>query len=158
MGRHIDHEAVARHRSYRIAEPIERHRFMGAYRLGQQFNATGTDSYAEFQRMWASGDSAGLAGFIEGLASGQKLRPVMQPSPRHRLPGITHRQKDVLRLRAQGLSQQQVADRLNLSIDTVKTHIQNARRRLGAKSLTHAVTLAYATGQLTLPDLRERNH
>jgi DNA-binding CsgD family transcriptional regulator len=49
---------------------------------------------------------------------------------------------EVLDLLAQGLNGEEVAARLFLSPETVRTHIRNAMRKLRADTRVHAVALA----------------
>ncbi|HWI64249.1 MAG TPA: LuxR C-terminal-related transcriptional regulator [Symbiobacteriaceae bacterium] len=55
---------------------------------------------------------------------------------------LSERELEILRLMAGGLSNQQIADQLYLSIGTVKTHIHNLSGKLEAQSRTHAVARA----------------
>ena len=55
---------------------------------------------------------------------------------------LTERERDVLALMAAGSSNQQIADRLFLSLGTVKFHIGNIYSKLGVDSRVAAVTLA----------------
>jgi len=56
---------------------------------------------------------------------------------------LTPRQMEVLRLVAQGLGNEQVAQRLGLSPFTVKNHVHNILERLGVSDRTEAVSYAY---------------
>ena len=58
----------------------------------------------------------------------------------------TEREIEVLRLIAQGLSNQTIADRLFLSLNTVKSHTRNIYGKLGVHNRTHAVGKAIALG------------
>ncbi|MFD6698454.1 MULTISPECIES: DNA-binding response regulator [unclassified Microbacterium] len=53
--------------------------------------------------------------------------------------GLTARESEVLALITQGLSNAKIADRTHLSINSVKTYIRSAYRRIGATSRTEAV-------------------
>lgn len=55
---------------------------------------------------------------------------------------LTEREIDVLRLLIKGLSYQQVANNLNVSYETVKTHIKHLYSKLGVSNLTEAVVKA----------------
>jgi LuxR family maltose regulon positive regulatory protein len=52
---------------------------------------------------------------------------------------ITAREQDVLRLLSQGLSNREIADRLCVSLGTVKTHLANIYAKLGVSSRVQAV-------------------
>jgi LuxR family maltose regulon positive regulatory protein len=54
---------------------------------------------------------------------------------------LTLRELEVLRLIESGCANQEIADRLVISIPTVKRHISNIYAKLGAKSRTHAISL-----------------
>ncbi len=55
---------------------------------------------------------------------------------------LTHRQREILQLLANGESTTVAARELDLSEETVKTHIKTALARLGARNRTHAVAIA----------------
>lgn len=55
--------------------------------------------------------------------------------------GITPRELEILRLIAAGLSNREIADRLFVSENTVKTHSSRLFGKLGAKRRTQAVQL-----------------
>jgi DNA-binding NarL/FixJ family response regulator len=59
---------------------------------------------------------------------------------------LTTRQRDVLRLIAQGRSNKQIARDLDLSQNTVKIHVAGVLRALGAANRTQAVMLARERG------------
>ncbi len=59
-----------------------------------------------------------------------------------RLLGISARELDVLRSMAQGQSNQEIADKLFISLPTVKSHSSSLFGKLGVKSRTQAVLKA----------------
>ena len=61
---------------------------------------------------------------------------------------LTTRELEVLRLIEAGDTNQDIADRLVISIPTVKRHISNINTKLGAKNRTQAVSLARELGLL----------
>ena len=63
--------------------------------------------------------------------------------------GITPREYEVLELVAQGLSNQEIADRLFVSLNTVKTHASNVFSKLDAQRRTQAIQKAQTLGLLS---------
>jgi DNA-binding NarL/FixJ family response regulator len=59
---------------------------------------------------------------------------------------LTAREIEVLRLIAKGCSNKVIADRLDISEDTVKGHVSNILEKLKANDRTHAVTIALHRG------------
>jgi len=55
---------------------------------------------------------------------------------------LTNRERDILRLLVDGLSNPEIAEQLNLSRSTVKTHVSHILEKLGVDSRVEAVTLA----------------
>ena len=64
------------------------------------------------------------------------------------LPGITRREREVLGLLAEGLTNRQIADRLVVSEHTVHRHVTNILRKLDLPSRTAAAALAVRSGLL----------
>jgi LuxR family maltose regulon positive regulatory protein len=64
---------------------------------------------------------------------------------------LSEREIEVLQLIAEGLTNQKVADRLYLSLHTVKVHARNIYGKLGVKNRTQAVAKARALGILVEP-------
>ena len=62
--------------------------------------------------------------------------------------GITPRELDILELIAQGLSNREIAEKLFVSENTVKTHSSRVLSKLGAKRRTQAVQLGKTYGLL----------
>jgi DNA-binding NarL/FixJ family response regulator len=79
-----------------------------------------------------------------------------QPDPRlpaaGQLDELTSREREVMVLVASGLSNDQIAEHLVVTIATARTHVSRALRKVGARSRAQLVTLAYETG-LVLPKM-----
>jgi NarL family two-component system response regulator LiaR len=59
---------------------------------------------------------------------------------------LTERERDVLALMAEGLSNQQIAEALFIGIKTVKTHVSHILAKLGVEDRTQAALLAVKNG------------
>ncbi|MSO93101.1 MAG: response regulator [Rhodospirillales bacterium] len=55
---------------------------------------------------------------------------------------LSRRQREILSLLAEGLSNQAISDRLNLSLSTVKSHVTATMKALGVKNRTQAALIA----------------
>lgn len=62
---------------------------------------------------------------------------------------LTPREREVLELFATGKSNQAIADELVLSLNTVRTHVQNVLTKLGAHSKLEAAAIATREGLIT---------
>jgi DNA-binding NarL/FixJ family response regulator len=78
---------------------------------------------------------------IEEFASRAK-----QPPPSEALDELTEREREVMALVAEGLSNEEIADRLVVSPATAKTHVSRAMVKLGARDRAQLVVLAYEHG------------
>lgn len=65
---------------------------------------------------------------------------------------LTPREIELVRLSAQGLSMKEMARRVRRSEATVRTHLDHAKQKLGAKSLPAMVSRAHALGMEPEPD------
>jgi DNA-binding NarL/FixJ family response regulator len=94
-------------------------------------------------RAVVAGDSLLFPAKIRSLA--QRHRPQQPPVGRAGAK-LTDREADVLRLVAAGLSNAEIAEKLVVSLQTVKTHVGNVLGKLGARDRTQAVIFAYESG------------
>jgi DNA-binding NarL/FixJ family response regulator len=106
-------------------------------------------------RVVAAGEALLAPGVTRRLISEfTRLRPVPETLPSTPLSALTPRETEVLRLVAEGLSNPEVARRLVVTEETVKTHVSRILAKLGLRDRTQAVVAAYESG-LVVPG-RER--
>jgi DNA-binding NarL/FixJ family response regulator len=101
-------------------------------------------------RVIAAGDALLAPGVTRRLISEFAQRPTAKPRPILALEELTQREKEVLQLVAEGLSNPEIATRLVVTDETVKTHVSHILNKLGLRDRTQAVVTAYETG-LVIP-------
>jgi DNA-binding NarL/FixJ family response regulator len=74
-------------------------------------------------------------------------QPPAQSVPRPLAP----REVEVLQVLGTGVSTQQAAEQLAMSVHTLRTHLKHAMRKLQARSRLEAVLIAYNAGLIELP-------
>jgi DNA-binding NarL/FixJ family response regulator len=79
--------------------------------------------------------------------AGQVLRLLLQENEERRgndrlLSALTPREREVLTCLAEGAGRREVAERLHISANTVRTHLQNLMTKLGVHSTLEAVTMS----------------
>jgi DNA-binding NarL/FixJ family response regulator len=92
--------------------------------------------------------ASGEALFGPGVAE-RLMRYLAEATPsaeRAAFPELTDREREVLWLLAQGLSNQEVADRMGISLKTARNHVSNILGRLQVADRTEAVARARAAG------------
>jgi DNA-binding NarL/FixJ family response regulator len=80
-----------------------------------------------------------------------RLLPRFQRGTQRAGGDLTDREREVLGLLADGLSNAAIAERLTVSVHTVRNHIANLSAKLGAHSKLEALSIAVRDG--LLPDL-----
>jgi DNA-binding NarL/FixJ family response regulator len=84
---------------------------------------------------------------VRALAAGESyvdpvLAGTLAASVAERVPELTVREREVLRLLADGLSNEEIGKALFISAETVRTHLRKAMDKLGAETRTQAVAVA----------------
>jgi DNA-binding NarL/FixJ family response regulator len=96
-------------------------------------------------RAVAAGEALLSPGITKKLISEFALRS-KEPTPLPRLELLTEREKEIVALVAEGLSNDEIARRLVVSPATVKTHASRAMIKLGARDRAQLVVFAYESG------------
>jgi DNA-binding NarL/FixJ family response regulator len=78
---------------------------------------------------------------IEAFATNSR-----EPRPSTDLDVLTEREREVMALVAEGLTNDEIGDRLFVSPVTAKTHVNRAMTKLGARDRAQLVVVAYQTG------------
>lgn len=95
-----------------------------------------------FAAAWAKGERWSLA---RAIAEAKAIAAVPRSSPEGTSPLLTPRERDVLQLLGEGLSNQQIASALSISEATVKTHVNHIFAKLGVDSRVAAARVARDT-------------
>ncbi|CAM5588007.1 response regulator [Streptomyces aurantiogriseus] len=107
-----------------------------------------TDALLAGIRTVASGEALLSPGATQALITRFLSTPAPGSllAPPERLSDLTPREREVTVLAAQGMSNDEIAAELVLSVLTVRTHIQRALAKLGARDRAQLVVIAYQTG------------
>jgi DNA-binding NarL/FixJ family response regulator len=87
--------------------------------------------------------TAALTGNLDGAPAARRPE---SDKPLGREAGLSARESHVLRLIVQGYTNVEIAERLYLSVNSIKTYIRTAYRKLGVSSRQQAVTWAIQHG------------
>ena len=169
-------EAIGRHISeltFAGSERSQAEEIMAAIQRGEQWQGTfrlrrkdGT-AFAAFVKdspvLDADGELVGIVGVSIEIGDPELARAVRalvsdgthRGSNNHhglgrRTRTLSPREREVLGLLARGLTGEQIAERLVLSPETVRTHIRNAREKLGASTRVEAVTMALIAREIQI--------
>jgi DNA-binding NarL/FixJ family response regulator len=97
-------------------------------------------------RVVAGGDAL-LAPSVTRRLIARFAAPATDPRPAERaLDGLTDRERQVLALVAEGLTNAEIGARLRITPGTAKTHIARLLHKLGARDRVQLVIIAYRTG------------
>ncbi|MGX1911215.1 response regulator [Streptomyces phaeochromogenes] len=105
------------------------------------------DQLAEAIRVVAAGDALLAPGITRRLiAEFSRLDSTPRAPLKQRVGELTERETEVLALIAQGLSNAEIAERLFVAEQTVKTHVGRILVKLGLRDRTQAAVFAYECG------------
>jgi PAS domain S-box-containing protein len=140
--------------------------------LGQRLGFhSGPDRRELVERLWAQlmrdkhlvlgweapqGDGSAVGIEVVGTADlpepGRHLVVCLPPSRTRAATRLSPRELEVTELLARGMSGEQIAERLYLSPETVRTHVRNAMERMGAHTRAQLVALALEGDLISLHD------
>ena len=66
------------------------------------------------------------------------------------VPHLSPREREIMHAMAEGLTAERISEELAISVETVRTHVRNAIRKLQARNRVHAIALALERGEITL--------
>lgn len=99
---------------------------------------SGRDALVETIKTAAAGESPSRLGELRKIASAMKLRQILDDDE---VP-LTQRETQVLRHVALGLSNKEIGRSLEISVETVKEHVQNILRKIAVSDRTQAAVWA----------------
>jgi DNA-binding NarL/FixJ family response regulator len=102
-------------------------------------------------RVVARGDALLSPGITRRLLARLAEQPAQPVAPPPGLTLLTEREREVLALVGQGLSNDEIAERLFISPATARTHVSRGAMKLAARDRAHLVVLVYRCG-LVAPD------
>lgn len=100
----------------------------------------GLMSYAGTERRWSASEKAVLVAVAH--AAHERGRSLYRPEGDSRLPKLTTRERQVMRWIANGKTDTEIAAILSLSATTVHSYAEQAKRKLGARTRSQAVSEA----------------
>jgi DNA-binding NarL/FixJ family response regulator len=104
-----------------------------------------------------AGPARDLVAAARAVASGGSyvdphLTFVLGESATGEVATLSPREREVMAALAEGLKGPQVAERLGIAPDTVRTHVDNAMHKLDARTRVHAIAIALQHGLIEIPD------
>src|SRR4051794_17570689 len=103
-----------------------------------------------------AGSMAELVGAIERIAAGGSYvdprldRILLSPRATAQVPQLSPREREIMHLMAEGRTGEAIGNELNVSVETVRTHVRNVIRKLQARNRVHAIALALERGEIAL--------
>ena len=110
------------------------------------------DELTEAVRLVAGGHGVYPSRLLAAVLDGLRGDIAEARRPTGRLSSLTEREVDVLRALVDGLSARDVADHLDVAVNTVRTHTHRIFRKLGVHGRLEAVRIARAEGLAPLAD------
>lgn len=161
LGRHIS-ELTVPPESRAVAEEImdairNGVPWQGSFRLARKDGSTFTAFVKDSPILDETGNLIGVVGVSIEVNDPELARAVRavfaggnNRNHGRRARTLSPREREILGLLARGLTGEQIAERLVLSPETIRTHIRNAREKLGASTRVEAVTMALLARDIEL--------
>lgn len=168
IGRHVSQVTVAdqsRDEAEAILATLQRgEAWQGSFRLRRKDGSVFTAFVKDSPILDARGELVGIVGVSIEIGDPELANAVRalvtdganrnnshtNHHGRRRARSLSPREREVLGLLARGLTGEQIAERLVLSPETVRTHIRNAREKLGASTRVEAVTMALIAREIQI--------
>ena len=167
IGRHVSQLTVPDHAqddAEDILATLQRgETWQGAFRLRRKDGSSFTAFVKDSPILDPAGNLVGIVGVSIEIGDPElanAVRALVTDGPsnnnhnhhhgRRRARTLSPREREVLGLLARGFTGEQIAERLVLSPETVRTHIRNAREKLGASTRVEAVTMALIAREIQL--------
>jgi DNA-binding NarL/FixJ family response regulator len=97
-------------------------------------------------RLVAAGDALLSPSVTRRVVREFAQRPTRRGTPHARRSTLTDREKEIAGLVGEGLSNEEIAERLQVSPATARTHVSRAMVKLGARDRAQLVVFAYQSG------------
>ena len=101
-------------------------------------------------RLVAGGDALLSPSVTRRVVREFATRPVRLARPHSQLSTLTDREREIVGLVGEGLSNDEIADRLGVSSATARTHVSRAMVKLAARDRAQLVVFAYQSGLVDL--------
>jgi DNA-binding NarL/FixJ family response regulator len=101
-------------------------------------------------RLVAGGDALLSPSVTRRVVREFATRPTRLLRPHSQLSTLTEREREIVGLAAEGLSNDEIAQRLGVSSATARTHVSRAMVKLGARDRAQLVVFAYQSGLVDL--------
>jgi DNA-binding NarL/FixJ family response regulator len=121
----------------------------------------GLDSGAQGYALKAGPMHELISAIVQVAAGGSYVDPrldriLLSERATSRVSQLSPREREVMHLMAEGRTAEGVGDELGVSVETVRTHVRNAIRKLQARNRVHAIALALERGEIALDRAPER--
>jgi DNA-binding NarL/FixJ family response regulator len=111
----------------------------------------GKDRLFDAIRVVAAGDALLDPAVTRRLIGEFASRPDVRKASPKELEALSDREREVVALVADGLSNEEIAERLFVSMSTAKKHVSNSMLKLGARDRAQLVVLAFRSGLVSVP-------